>query len=367
VGLGSAGIVMGLKIKYIVLCGLVALVGCSDVKNAPTGPTTTSALSVHTPGWITPSASDFHGVALAKASYDMSGCRTCHGEDYTGGITESSCIKCHPGTPEDCSTCHGQPPAEPHPQVANCSLCHGHVVDETGTIVDASLHINGKVDVRLGHPQGFASPMSENFHGFAIKAANWSMAECQSCHGQDYRGGVVSDVSCLTCHQEGPEDCATCHGDMNNPAPPEDLAGNTTTDLRGVGAHQTHLSGGFFGGPIDCAECHNVPTHYLDPGHIDSDVPAEVIFGSLATTGGRSPVWDGESCSNTYCHNVATPTWTLSGAGQSICSTCHAIPPPAPHPQLQVPCSTCHPRVVDENLIIIDKTLHINGQVEVGQ
>lgn len=364
-GLGSAGIAMGHKIKFLFLCALLAWVGCSDVKNVPTGPTTTSALSVHPEGWITPSASNFHGAALSKASYDMSGCRTCHGEDYAGGISESSCLKCHPGTPEDCSTCHGQPPAAPHPQIDNCSLCHGQVVDANKNIINESLHINGQVEVRAGHPQGFASPSSENFHGVAIKAAGWSMEECQVCHGEDYRGGVISDVSCLTCHQQSPEDCSTCHGDLSNPAPPEDVAGNTDTSLRSVGAHQTHLNGGFFGGPIACSECHNVPGHYLDAGHVDSDLPAEINFGTLATTGGLSPTWDGESCSNTYCHNVATPTWTLSGTGESRCSTCHAIPPPAPHPN-NLQCSLCHPRVVDENLIIINKSLHPNGQVEIG-
>ena len=151
-----------------------------------------------------------------------------------------------------------------------------------------------------------------------------------------------------------------------NPAPPEDVAGNTATTLRTVGAHQSHLSGGFFAGGIACSECHTVPTHYLDPGHVDSDVPAEVIFGILAKTGGLTPVWDGQTCSNTHCHGASKPKWTSVGTGEAICSRCHGIPPPAPHPQAQIACAICHPRVVDENLIIIDKTLHINGQVDVG-
>ena len=264
-----------------------------------------------------------------------------------------------------CGTCHGAPPEAPHPQVENCSLCHSQVVDESGAIVDKTLHVNGTVEVAFGHSDGFASPTSENFHGLAIRQAGWSLVECQSCHGQDYGGSSVSDVSCLTCHPSTPEDCSVCHGDAINPAPPKDVDGHTATDFRGVGAHQAHLNGGFFAGAIDCSNCHSVPTNYRDPGHVDSDLPAEVMFGALATKGGLSPVWNGESCSNTYCHGSYEPKWTSVGTGESICSTCHGIPPALPHPQI-VKCALCHPQTVDESLIIIDKTLHINGKVDFG-
>jgi len=47
-----------------------------------------------------------------------------------------------------CGTCHAlPPPAETgHPAVANCSLCHGGVVDADGMIVAPDRHIDGQMD-----------------------------------------------------------------------------------------------------------------------------------------------------------------------------------------------------------------------------
>lgn len=262
-----------------------------------------------------------------------------------------------------CGSCHGNPPPAPHPQIQNCSLCHGEVVDASGRIVNKTLHVNGQVEVKTGHPTGFVNPASENFHGLAIRAAGWSMAECRDCHGQSYAGGPGSDVSCLPCHSKTPEDCSVCHGSANNPAPPRDLDKHTATALRSVGAHQAHLTGGYFGGPVACSECHIVPVRYDDPGHLDPET--KVVFGSLAKTGGKTPVWDGLTCSNTHCHGASAPRWTAVGVGEAICGDCHGIPPPAPHPPV-LACHLCHERVVDAGYNIINKALHMNGRMELG-
>jgi len=248
--------------------------------------------------------------------------------------------------------------------VDDCSLCHGEVVDATRAIIDKTLHINGEINVTFGHPVGFVNPTSSDFHGLAIRQAGWSMSECRSCHGLDYAGtSASSNVSCLTCHPNTPEDCGTCHGDATSPAPPPSIDNHTSTDFANVGAHRSHLTEGVSGLAVDCAECHTVPTQYDDSGHVDSELPAEVTFGALAQTGGLTPVWDGQSCSNTYCHGSATPTWTEVGKGEAACGTCHGFPPPSPHPPVQQ-CSLCHVQVVDENLQFIDKSLHINGKVD---
>lgn len=61
--------------------------------------------------------------------------------------------------------------------------------------------------------------------------------------------------------------------------------------------------------------------------------------------------------------------WTEVGTGQADCGTCHGLPPLGHRvADDRVPveeCSVCHPRVVDENYDIIDKALHINGQIDV--
>jgi predicted CxxxxCH...CXXCH cytochrome family protein len=440
---------------------------------------------VHPRGFNDLNSQAFHGNALAQDGYDMAGCRGCHGSDYAGGVAESSCLQCHTGSPEDCSTCHGSglssappldlsgdfdssvdgvgahqahlmggdlseavpcaachtvpkllhasghvdtaPPAEvlldgfaatggltpaysggtcsntychgsatpswtggsdeascgschglppmvgDHPQVDACDLCHGDVVDADRNIVNKALHVNGQVEVAFGHPDGFANPASENFHSAALKASGWKLSDCQSCHGTDYAGGTVGET-CLTCHPSTPEACSTCHGSLTNPAPPKDLDDNTATTVRTVGAHQSHVVASGIARALDCSECHLKPAAMSDAGHLDGTLPAELAFGSLAVTGGLTPAWDGQTCSNTYCHGTfeggtdAAPVWTEVGTGQAACGSCHALPPPssAGHPQVDN-CSLCHPRVADSDRNIVDKTLHMNGSVEIGQ
>jgi hypothetical protein len=78
------------------------------------------------------------------------------------------------------------------------------------------------------HPTGWLLEYSEQFHGEAIRAADWDMSSCQTCHGADYAGGFV-EVSCNTCHARTPESCSTCHGTGGVSAgPPEDLSPRST-------------------------------------------------------------------------------------------------------------------------------------------
>jgi predicted CxxxxCH...CXXCH cytochrome family protein len=213
-----------------------------------------------------------------------------------------------------CGTCHGLPPPAPHPQRDACHSCHGEVMGQSG-FVNAALHVDGKV--QLGN--------------FA---------------------------------------CDACHGGEGDPAPPRDLAGNTAVSALGVGAHRVHLAGGAAGRAVACGECHQVPAQYGDPGHADSDSPAEVIFSGVALSKQRSPSWDRQArvCSDAWCHSpsapAASPPWT-SDAGRLPCTGCHAMPPPAPHLQMAA-CGRCHGAVVgDDHVTIKDRSKHIDGNVDV--
>jgi len=86
------------------MCLLFA--ACSDVKQ-PVATNRPSELSVHPEGWLDSTSVDFHGLFIRESQWDLQNCRECHGGDYTGGITEVSCLTCHPNTPEDCVVCHG--------------------------------------------------------------------------------------------------------------------------------------------------------------------------------------------------------------------------------------------------------------------
>jgi predicted CxxxxCH...CXXCH cytochrome family protein len=228
------------------------------------------------------------------------------------------------------------------------------------------------------HPAGWIDPSAKaNFHGEAIRAANWDMESCKSCHGADYAGGLA-DASCITCHSNTPEGCTTCHGASGSSiAPPQDTNNNINASFSGVGAHQIHLQGGDLGSPVACGECHALPEGFADPAHIDGDGRAELVWGPFATQDGALvPHYDSEShsCSDTYCHSGgrfgANPTvvWNEVGAGQADCATCHAMPPGPDTGHLNVPvttpCATCHGSVVDADNNIINPDLHLNGRAD---
>lgn len=230
------------------------------------------------------------------------------------------------------------------------------------------------------HPEGWLAEDSAAFHGQAIRAAGWDMTSCQGCHGVDYAGGIV-EVSCNTCHARTPQGCTVCHGTPGSGiAPPEDLSGNRETSTR-VGAHQAHVvMADSLTEVLSCNDCHVRPQGFADPRHIDVETPGrvEITFGERARQGGFEPVYDSAalSCADTYCHgggrfgNGVTAVWNQVGTGQAACGTCHALPPaPAPatdHPNVpaSLKCSTCHRSVVDDDLNIIDPSLHINGQTD---
>ncbi len=166
--------------------------------------------------------------------------------------------------------------------------------------------------------------------------------------------------------------CISCHGSEDNPAPPKAINGSVSE--LAVGAHQAHLLGGQFRGAIVCAECHRVPESVVQEGHVDP-LPAEVIFGILASNQGTLPAWNRESgtCSDVYCHGAVlaggvntTPLWTDQDLGDQPCSACHGSPPPAPHPGL-TSCSRCHPdTVISDTNIDIQGGKHIDGVVQIG-
>jgi len=215
---------------------------------------------------------------------------------------------------EACGTCHGLPPPAPHPQSDRCSECHGAVIDADRHFIAPDRHVNGVVD---------------------------------------YKGG----------------ECNACHGNEHNPAPPVDTLGNTDVTAIGVGAHQAHLAGGQSSRALACNECHVVPEHVEDPTHVDG-LPAEVTFSGIAASGGRDPHWDEGSatCGGSYCHaptpgdTRSSPVW--NAGAPAACTSCHGLPPPAPHPQ-STNCSACHGDVVgSDNRTIIAPDRHVDGVVD---
>jgi predicted CxxxxCH...CXXCH cytochrome family protein len=211
--------------------------------------------------------------------------------------------------------------------------------------------------------------------------------------------------SCLTCHtkQSGPEACNTCHGDfagdaadLKKSAPPKGLDDETDPTTPAVGAHEAHFV--YFDKLTTaavCQECHALPQSFAAPGHVDPDGHAELLFEGALTTiktegGARVPNASynaaNNTCAGTYCHGNwgllksqssnsfiftadkmeglnASPRWTDTSS--PACGSCHALPPTGHRFHDVTVCSICHFNVMDENGNIIDKTMHINGKVNV--
>lgn len=262
----------------------------------------------------------FGGVAVTGESAplydrDTRSCTDswCHGAAPSPRWTETE--------PLHCESCHGYPPAAPHPQMLACERCHAPIIDAAGTIVTPSRHVDGVVDVDL------------------------------------------------------PVACGACHGDATSPAPPVDLAGNVATSFRGVGAHRVHVEGTSTSRAVPCDECHRVPEQVIETGHVDTFGTAELRFRGVARAFGASPSFDGATCADTYCHGdrfvlghdsggLATqPIWTLTDGSQSLCTSCHGLPPPPPHPPGPSFCSDCHP-TIGFPLEILDPSRHVDGVVD---
>jgi predicted CxxxxCH...CXXCH cytochrome family protein len=192
-------------------------------------------------------------------------------------------------------------------------------------------------------------------------------AQCGNCH--PYSSGLL--FSDPTHHIDGRLDlnlaCNACHGSATNPAPPTALSGASSTTDRGVGAHQAHLgTGSTWHRDVPCADCHVVPTHVEDPGHIDT-APADLDWGPVARAAGVSPAFNGATCT-AYCHGAsmgaAAPTWTQVGNGQAACGTCHGLPPPAPHPA-STNCAQCHQNM-GAGTTFTQPQRHIDGVLDVA-
>jgi mono/diheme cytochrome c family protein len=345
----------------------------------------------HLEGWTELGDPQFHGL-IAKQSQNEN-CKACHGENFDGGTSNVSCFDCH--TYPHLDTWSEEESPEFHGLVVlnigkvSCQSCHG--TDYTG----GSSEVSCFNCHNYPHQDGFALPGNENFHeNFLRTVINWDLSSCQACHGEDYSGGVAG-YSCITCHSsaDGPEACNTCHGSSENIAPPLDLSNNSESGAVGVGAHQEHVSADEVTSAYNCIVCHKAVNNFDDPDHIDETPHAEVIFDALATHGGTLiAIWDRNTttCSGVYCHggfvfkksesqnqfaytdsviigNTDPVNWTDSD-GEELCGFCHGLPPTG-HFNIGFTinsCVLCHSSMVDGEGNIVDKSKHINGEINLN-
>jgi predicted CxxxxCH...CXXCH cytochrome family protein len=388
---------------------------------------------VHDPTFADPRSSTSHGAMLRATRWaamldpsDPNACGRCHDGTLSrpAGVTlpapgAPACTSCHnqPGGVLACSTCHGSgtrayPPRDPcfFPEdAANAGAHAGHVQPSTalptgvacstchpvpGDPVIGGLHGDGKVEVIFDptvvvgearydsttqtcavycHDQGGARPRP-----------TWQDTQpmaCGDCHGSPPSGHYPG--ACTHCHAEanatgtmltggplhlngkidlgnGSGLCGACHGTGDSPWP-------------ATAAHPAHQNPTLTV-PLDCANCHVVPSTILDPVHLDGTV--HVTFSELATARGALPTWDGASCTNIACHGAnladpaAVPAWNDPSGAQSRCGACHGIPPTQHTASTDCGRADCHGSEVSVDAMGTPSitpsglALHIDGIIE---
>lgn len=277
-----------------------------------------------------------------EASYDSAegrcGGSYCHSPTVDAAATNRRPLWTGGREEAACGSCHGLPPAAPHPADARCQACHPRAFGPDGLV--PALHANGLIEV-----------------------------------GDDA------------------DSCSGCHGSAAGSAPPADVLGGADPREPTVGAHQAHLGASRYRGPIPCSECHLVPTGLKAAGHLDepgSEVfPASSGVGALARANGARPSYDPISrrCSSVYCHGNGArlaldtgsnrePSW-VGGASEAQCDSCHGMPPTdGKHDgYLATECAECHRQTIDPNGDLVLKTdqvtgvktsTHVDGTVNVG-
>jgi hypothetical protein len=170
----------------------------------------------HPANWALPAQ---HG-AMAKnapSRIPISGfstCQLCHGTDLLGGSVGISCKSCHTSAPHPTawlptSTYKHNTTDQANAQV--CADCHANGANSpipapptppAGTPIGC---FNNTLCHSVLHPAGWSSPSQ---HGASAKAAPNASAPsgfsvCQTCHGNDFKGGTALQT-CLN--------TAACHG-----------------------------------------------------------------------------------------------------------------------------------------------------------
>lgn len=343
-----------------------------------------AADGVHPVGWGDEASPRFHGPWLKQAGYPLADCRECHGDDYAGGPTGSSCVTgCHEQGVEACDTCHGAdgaalPDSGAHgahgEQFDTCEPCHVVPEDARGP-----LHPNGTAEVTFSgvgalDPAAAWDPATGSCAGVYCHGGAelpWAPPApelgCDGCHGAPpgsharWRVAAAPE-GCAPCHPgeddprhvDGARDvldlqCDACHGAGPLGAPPPGLTGSTDPADPGVGAHRRHLDATLddrMGARATCADCHVVPESAGAPGHLDAAAPADVVLGQ----GGEYDPASGTCLSACHWDRDPGPRWTDASGAARACDACHGFPPATTrvgtvHPPAQSlsQCLSCHP------------------------
>jgi predicted CxxxxCH...CXXCH cytochrome family protein len=267
----------------------------------------------HSAGWADP---DSHGAAAKSAPTSTTGfsyCQMCHGNDFTGSVSQQTCL--------NTAGCHGAGVYAPHSPKPWRSSTRTHTnTDQNNAPVCALCHTNGANSSvqpspfdsgaaagcfnntlchgAEGHAAGWADPGS---HGASAKSAPGTtsgFSYCQTCHGSDFTGGTALQT-CLN--------TTGCHGaGVNAPHAASWLPGDTYT-------HSTTDEGN----ASVCGLCH------LGNRQPPSYVALTQTVGCFDNTLCHGVVGHPAGWSDPGNHGTTAKSAPSSSAGFSYCQTCH--------------------------------------------
>ncbi len=327
------------------------------------------------------------------------GCRGCH----AGRLSATGAPARSIGN-FTLSTTHSQHLKYPAANI-NCQICHSKTATDAATLKSytaATRHVNGVRDVTF---TGVAYGTYTSYKSTEVgSAGNTKTCNNVSCHGGKSRSAwsaatTNNNHTCVHCH--GVDGQTSLRADKYNAAPGWGGTGTSTdqvavnTDKR-VGAHFVHLSSVYMP-KLKCNECHSVPTTPFEGTHMA--VPrynSQTLTFAQASTAIKNSTTTAKTdgtdiaaatCTTTYCHGGKMPKGDTSGTARSPqwnqaslmtgtpgadCSTCHGNPPTTGTTATShsgyaatTSCVGCHSMVVDATGKIINKSLHMNGSINV--
>jgi hypothetical protein len=145
---------------------------------------------------LNPVNDDFHGQFIRVDNWSMRTCQSCHGIDYKGGESESSCYTCHTGQagPEECNVCHGNPNNAAPPEDLS-----GNTETTVITVGAHQLHMNFLNDCTNCHmqPKALSDPGHIDQTPLAeVTKWEWdrTSATCNTfCHGDTTKAYIWND------------------------------------------------------------------------------------------------------------------------------------------------------------------------------
>lgn len=339
-------------------------------------------------------ANNWNGTSCANVYCHSNGQATPTYQTISWSTTVG-CTGCHggPGATTTLTASHlahiGTDPSDLNKQFGyTCDDCHVMTASNNIAISAGGLtyHINKTRDVSVAVANGGTGTIVGGDYGEDILTPRPDSCGTTMCHGSSSPGWVAGVTN---------GNCSACHGMSDPTKTGRDTNGDTAeTDLQ-VGAHAAHLNSlNNYSADITCDQCHNATVTAMTgqvtyvnkvnaAGHIDTQLPAETTWGTLASANLAVPSYTIATgvCSN-YCHGAKLanavdplPNWNQSGyltgtiSATGDCNRCHGAPPLITGhtgSETLAQCGDCHTETMNTGLATFkDVTKHVDGTVQV--